>query len=361
MSLPEFLDTLICDPASAARAAARDGARVIGYLGPDVPVALLLAAGALPLRLRGAATGAGTAQADRYLESAHSPEYRVIVEQWIAGELDFLEAVVFPRTDDSAQRLYYYLCELQRRGLCAGPRPLLYDVASIGRGMSQEYTRASTRRLALELGVDDAQLPGGLRRVAQRAAFSAELRARRLADAPVAGSLAWAIGRAADCDWRDSFETAARGWLAGLPPLSTPRRILLAGDPPPGDALHRAIENAGGSVVAECSEPEADTGLDAGSGIDAIADQFHARRTPVRVMRENAGWLVDRARQANATAVVAWLIEEDESLPWEISRQMRHLKDAGIPALLLPRQPWRVDDTAVQQVTRFMAALKEPT
>ena len=47
---------------------------------------------------------------------------RSIAEQWLTGELDFLDAVVFPRSDDSAQRLYYYLCELQRRGARAAAR-----------------------------------------------------------------------------------------------------------------------------------------------------------------------------------------------------------------------------------------------
>ena len=31
-------------------------------------------------------------------------------------------------------------------------------------------------------------------------------------------------------------------------------------------------------------------------------------------------------------AVVFWLIEEDEALPWEIARQMRSVEAAGIPA-----------------------------
>jgi hypothetical protein len=137
------LTTLIDDPLQVARAEARDGSRVIGYVGNDVPVALIMASGALPLRLRGG-THAGTARADQYLESAYSPESRGVAEQWLSGELDFIEAVVFPRTDDSAQRLYYYLCELQRRGLCAGPRPLLYDVANLARPMSAEGRREAS-------------------------------------------------------------------------------------------------------------------------------------------------------------------------------------------------------------------------
>ena len=87
-----------------------------------------------------------------FLESAHAPELRIIVEQWLAGELDFLDAVIFSRTDESAQRIYYYLCELQRRGLCGGPRPLLFDLAKIARPTSIEHSRESTRRLAEELG-----------------------------------------------------------------------------------------------------------------------------------------------------------------------------------------------------------------
>ena len=95
--------------------------RVIGYIGNDVPVALILAANAIPTRLRGDLR-ASTHRASEFVESAFLPEMRAIVEQWLAGELDSLHSVVFPRTDDSAQRVYYYLCELQRRRVCGGPR-----------------------------------------------------------------------------------------------------------------------------------------------------------------------------------------------------------------------------------------------
>lgn len=355
-SLPDAILALLRDPLSAARAAARGGARVVAYLGHDVPVALILASGALPVRLRGVA-GHTTARADLYLESAYAPEHRVIVEQWLCGEFDHIDAVVFPRTDDSAQRLYYYLCELQRRGLCAGPRPLLYDVATIGRPMSLEYTRESTHRLAAELGVTAAHLDDGSRRAAGREGLCSDLRTRRAGDRPLAGSLAWALERASACDWRETFDGTVREWLAGAPALAAPRRILLVGNAVPGDDLHRAIENGGGSAVTECTESEPDTALSPAHTIEAIADQFHRRRSLVRAMRDDARWLVDRARSARAHAVVAWLIEEDESLPWEISRQMRHLESAGIPALLMPRQPWQPHGAALGRVHDFVASV----
>lgn len=350
----DHVSALIGDPLSAARDAARAGSRVIGYYGNDIPVALILAAGALPVRLR-AAPRSQTPRADLYLESAHSPELRALVEQWLAGELEFIETVIFPRSDDSAQRVYYYLCELQRRGACAGPRPLLYDVAGIGRPVSVDYTRESTRRLARDLGANQDQLPQALRRVADREKLASDIRARCAANPPLPGSLAWAVARAGGSDWRVTFDDLARRWLGAAISLPGARRIVLAGDLLPDASLHEAIESAGGSVVLELTESAADEHPASPPLLDALADQFHARRTPVRAMREDAHWAVSNARSGRADAVIFWLAEEDESLPWEIARQMRNLATAGIPALALTRQPWKPDHTALQRVSEFVA------
>jgi hypothetical protein len=143
------LHALRHDPQTVARQHAGEGGRAIGYLGNDVPVALILAAGALPVRVRGG-TRVVSSGVDRFIESSFAPELRAVADQWLQGTLDHLQAVVFARSDDSGQRLYYYLCELQRRGLCGGPRPLLYDVAGLARGASFEHTLESTRQLAGE-------------------------------------------------------------------------------------------------------------------------------------------------------------------------------------------------------------------
>jgi hypothetical protein len=75
-------------------------------------------------------------------------------------------------------------------------------------------------------------------------------------------------------------------------------------------------------------------------------------------MRANPGWIADHARDARADAVLLWLIEEDESMPWEIARQMRALDAAAIPTLLLSRQSWRADDAALARIREFVAALE---
>ena len=124
-------------PLTPSKPAPRPG-RLIGYVGRDIPVELILAAGATPLGIHGRAEQL-TPHADRYLEATFTSASRSIAEQWLNGELDHLDAVIFSRSDDSAQRLYYYLCELQRRGLCAGPRPLMYDIAACAREIGRAH------------------------------------------------------------------------------------------------------------------------------------------------------------------------------------------------------------------------------
>jgi hypothetical protein len=183
----------------------------------------------------------------------------------------------------------------------------------------------------------------------------AQLRDRQQLDDPLPGSLAWRVRRTSACDWREEFDSAAHGWLATAPMLIRPRRVLLAGDAPPDETLHRAIEAAGGSVVLELTESDPEEPSAQGSGLDALADDLQSRRSPVLAMREDAEWTVTRTRRARADAVVFWLLEENEALPWEIARQQRSLRAAAIPTLLLARQRWRPDESVAKAVTRFVA------
>ena len=348
-----YLRRLREDPQAAARSAAASGERVVAYVGNDVPAALILAAGALPVRLR-ANTSAATASADRFVESSFAPELRAIAQQWMEGALDHLHAVIFARGDDSGQRLYYYLCEMQRRGLCAGPVPLLYDVATRARGASFEHTLESTRLLASQLGTSLEALPAAFERVVRREDLLRAIQARRALASPLPGSSAWSCEYASACDWRIAFDEAARQWLesAPLPPISS--RVLLAGDSPPDDQLHATVEAAGASVVKELTESPVAGELSRRDPLSAIAEDFQRRESPALSMRRNARWLTDQALAHRADAVLVWLSEHDEALPWEIARQMQSLRTAGIPALLLARQPWRVSAAVLAQVTHFV-------
>jgi hypothetical protein len=94
------------------------------------------------------------------------------------------------------------------------------------------------------------------------------------------------------------------------------------------------------------------------TSLDALADRFQTQRNPVLAMRDDPEWVARCARDAKADAVVFWLIEEDEAMPWEISRQMRASRANGMPTLLLTRQCWIADEAACKQVTDFITALE---
>lgn len=351
----EFLDTLAHlrrDPCEPSRRLVQAGARAVGYVGDDIPVALILAAGAVPARLRCAPAEDG-ARADDFVEPSFSAEARAIANHWLQGSLDHLDAVIFPRSDDSGQRLYYYLCELQRRGLCGGPRPLIFDVANLPRAASFEHTLESTRRLAAELGTATDALEPALQRVARREALLAAVQARRLLASPLPGSIAWNVGFVAACDWREDFDERARRWLEQSPALRSPRRVLLAGDPLPDDEMHRLIESCGASVVLELTGSAAADMPAAGDAFAAIAAAFQQRESPALSMRGNARWLAECAHRHRADAVILWLSEQDEALPWECPRQMESLRAARIPALLLARQPASTSPV-LDQVQRFV-------
>ncbi len=351
------LNELLADPHRVARATSRTGMPVVGYIGDDVPVALILAAGALPLRLRGE-PGRATPRADGFMESAFSPAVRTIAEAWVEGELDFLHTVVFSRADDSSQRVYYYLCELQRRGRCRGPRALLYDVARIARPASVDHHRDSTRRLADELGAAAAALPDALERVSARETLLDVVESRRRDESPLPGAIAWRIRHAAGSDWRSQFDDSTRAWLSRAPALRKPLRIVMAGDAQVDDAIHRVVESAGGSVVLELTHSTPGESAGAPASVDTLADRIHTMRSPVLAMRQDPAWVVRSARQVHADAVILWLIEEDEAMPWEISRQVRALREQGVPTLLLTRQRWVADESARNQVAAFIAALE---
>src|SRR5690606_42120452 len=87
---------------------------------------------------------------------------RTILEDWAARRLAFLEAVIYSRGDDAAQRLYYYVCELQRQQQIGGPTPLVFDVARTPRASSVEWTARAVGLLAAELGLSDTDLVAGI-------------------------------------------------------------------------------------------------------------------------------------------------------------------------------------------------------
>jgi benzoyl-CoA reductase/2-hydroxyglutaryl-CoA dehydratase subunit BcrC/BadD/HgdB len=360
-ALERMVDDALLDPLAAARGHARAGGRVVGYVGAEIPVELIIASGAFPLRIPSFAH-TSTALADRYLESSFSPDVRSIAEQYLQGALDFMDAVILPRSDDSAQRLYYYLSELRARRVTGGPRPLIYDLAKIPRSTSLVHSHGATQRLAVEIGAGEQALADAIaQRNRRRRLFVAAAQARTGGVGPC-GSLMERISRAAGCCDAESFDAAFGDWLTHAPGHAAGPRVVLAGSVPPDDRLHRAVEKAGGNIVAEVgahvSRALASPPIAADDPLEAIAAHYHSLEFGPRAFVDRASQLEATAQAARADGVIIWLLETEDALIWDLPAQLSALAGAGVPALPLARRRWDGGDGALDEIASFTRGLR---
>lgn len=344
------MSAAVSAPVTAALEAPIDALRGdgLGFIGPDVPIDLLLASGRAFGHLPWHAAAA-TPFADQWLESGFPGWSRSILQQWHDGAFDGLHAVVFSRTDDASQRLYYYVRELQRRHLLRGPRPLVLDLALVQRESSVDHSVAAVDSLARELQVSDEALRGGVARADALRLKLRQLQQQRCAD----GVFFERLSRAA------LFSDATR-WIDSVvaPAASGRRRVLLAGSVPPDERLHRTVEDTSASLVAETHvHGIGRLGLPfvapQSTAARHVARQLLATATGPRAFIDRAQWIVAQARDARAAAVILWLTREDEGLAWHVPAMRRALEAANLPALVLPAASWKADDGALECIREF--------
>ncbi|MCP5143635.1 MAG: hypothetical protein H6978_02310 [Gammaproteobacteria bacterium] len=345
------LDALITATLADPLASAGNTQGAVGYVGFDLPLDIMLASERrfchLPWQM-----GRATPRADGWLESAFPGWARSMLEDWADGVFDCLEFVVFSRGDDAAQRLYYYICELQRRGLIGGPQALIFDIGLIPRETSIAQTAQAIGKLLAILGLSATDLASGI----ARANFSRDLYAQLESSRGSAGH--WYENLARACLFADLTDELAAATLPAI--ATTSAKILLAGSAPPDDRLHRAVEAAGGNV---CGELHARALLRHGAAIandgvadavDAVARQVNANAYGPRAFGDRTSLLLSEVRRTHAEAVVMWLIEEDEAMAWHVARQRTALSEAGVAALILTRQRWDGSDGADAGVSTFV-------
>ena len=287
---------------------------MIASLGPDVPHALLSAtgryAGLLPWDI-----DRPFPHAAQWLESKFPLWAFSVVEDWASGAFDHLETVVFSRGDDAAQRLYYYLCELQRRGLVGGPEPVILDVARIPRPGGEQRCTDAVTELAARLAVEPE-----------------------------------AVARAIE---------QANAALPAAPSCAGKRACLLAGTLPPDNRLHHMIEHAGWHPVGQtmgdawgCQQSAVERHSD--GPFAALGRQIHQSRTGARSFHDRRAALTQRVADTAAKAAILWYAEEDEAEVWNLPAQRDALAQAGVPTLILTRRSWRADDGVAGEIAQFL-------
>jgi benzoyl-CoA reductase/2-hydroxyglutaryl-CoA dehydratase subunit BcrC/BadD/HgdB len=341
-----ILDARLADPIASLQ----DGRRgAVGIVGPDVPIEILLASGRpfghLPWQV-----GGGTPHADRWLESSFPYWARSILEQWHEGAFDAIETVVFSRADDASQRLFYYVRELQRRGMLQGPAAHMFDIALIPRESSVAHTAGAILELARTLEVDRHKIREGIDRANLVRAKLERIEGERMGHGPLHERLARAALWSDPTRWLDA--------IAMPMSQSNAPRVLLAGSMPPDDRLHRAVESGGACVIAEMhahgpKRPGGTIAADDEAPWPALAQCLMQASVGPRAFFDRAEWILVRVESVRADAVVLWLTREDEALAWQVPAQQRALAAAGIPALIVSAAQWAADDGALERIADF--------
>lgn len=362
--MTDFFARAYEDPLAAAKAFKAGGGKVVGYMTNNVPVELIVAAGAFPLQLP-TRPGAPTPNADRYMESLFDPMVRSVFERILVGEFDFLDLIVLPRSVDSFQRFYYYLCELRRTGTAAVPEPFLYDLQKLPGEASAAYNLDRTRDFAAKLRALTGSVmdPEAIARAIDaynqlRKALSA-LSERRHAPASLTGEAAFLAYAAVGCDLPDVVEAAVAARLAEAEtPLPAGPRLLLIGSAQDQPVLHRVVAGAGGEVVGDYhwrGEPLLGPTIEvADDPLDAISDHYHRRSFATRSYPPSTEDVVNLAKATGADAAIFFYFAEEEALVWDGPAQVAALEAMGLRTLVLNAQAYPPSPDNLQAIVPFL-------
>lgn len=363
-----FIDA-VTDPMREARAAKAGGAKIVGYVGNGIPREIMEEAGLFPLRLRGT-PGRDTPLADRYMEDLFDPAVRAIFEDILAGRYDELEAIVLPRTDDSAQRLYYYLCELRRSKMAkVASEPVLLDVLHTPWYSSAHYNEASFESFVawcVEQGgrtVDAGVLSDCVMRILHRRNKLCELTTRRR-QGGVSPSSYLSVLAASQVMSSRRFDAALNALLEALGDVvGEGTRIVVAGSAIDDMRWYDLLAACGAHVVGDY---HANGELMIGSEIPhrstpatSLLDYYHRGFATTRRFPSDPEDIVRFCRDAEACGVIFVYYRQEEALTWDYPAQARKLAQVGIESLCLNEMPYALPLDAIEtRIKPFLSSLE---
>ena len=309
---------------------------------PSVPIEIVRAAGLVPIIARGGLSA--TPMADAYLEPGIFPgRLRMLGEAALTGRLSSAARIIVPRTSDPDYKFFLYLREFVRLGLApALPPVVLFDLlqsqgpdvrsynAARSHDLLHELTKVSNRMVTFD-DVRQEITRSNAARSASRRLMSLRRGMPRVTGTEVFPLLCafWSV----DPEVYAALAGAAADEIAGRAPLIGPR-VLLAGAPVDGTALHSAIEAHGAVVVSEIGPwtngaAGADVVCD-DNPMTALADKYGADaigpRTPAAKLQGMISDLLD-----DVDAVVVSLPAEDMTFGWDYPALRDLARTKGIP------------------------------
>lgn len=335
------------DRTSEARRLRARGHPVIGYVGADVPVEVLTAAGALPVRLAGA-PGTDSAAGDRYLGRGLDPAARSVLTLLLEGGYGDLDGVVVSRDCEASARLFYALRELRRvEPATALPPVHLVDVLHLPHRTTTRYVRAKIGQLraCAETWTGRNVTAQGLAEAIEAHDRVRHLLARlaRLRGSRLTGTQALRVTAATTALPAHLAAELLEDLLAEADtlPAATGLPVFLTGSGHDTPHVYAALEEAGLLVVGE----DHDWGdllfhRRVGEPTEAALVeryQHNGPSAPRASIRRRAEHTATAARARGARALLSYVRDNDGAPLWDFPAQRTA---AALPALLLEGQPY---------------------
>ncbi|MEK8052739.1 2-hydroxyacyl-CoA dehydratase family protein [Ideonella sp. DXS22W] len=351
------------------------GQPLVGVVGNTVPLELIDACGATPLRV--APNAGATPWADRVIEEVSDPDVRRIVEAYASGALNDLALLVVPRSTESQHKLYLSLREMWRTGMVTrGPEIWLYDIPHTQRPSSHAYGVRRTEALRDRLGeitgrrADESDLACAIAlRNAQRRALQ-RLQNLRLQGRVSGLAAQWATGAQQFMPLQAGLE-ALQTWLDsvadGPAPAASGPRLLVTGVPLDHALLHALVDDLGACIVAENDEwgsRAADTLIPEREDLAPLTAIFeHVWRDVPCVRRHPAeprpDWLDRQLAPAGQPAVIDGVLfhlpPPDDIHGWQFPADRDRVAAAGLPWLSLRADVRLHPDTLRAQLQAWLS------
>lgn len=352
------------------------GKQVVGYLGNDVPVEVLLAADYLPVRICGF-PAPDMALAERYLERGFDPLTCAQFVRLLDGSYSYLDHLIISHSSDALVRVYYYLRALRQlepeRSL---PEITFFDVLHARFRTSELYNRARLRDLVAEIErwrvqesgqiLSDEALMQAITLCNENRRLLREVCALRGPQAPrISGTQALQLLGAGQFLAREEQNRLLRAFLAGAQQLSLLEgmRLFVTGSIQDHSRFYELIEACGAVVVGEDHElgsALAEGAIEVrGDPLDALVEGYHLHRglSPTwSTVSEHVDALLKQVSACGAQGVLSLIYLSDDPPAWDFPELRQALEARGLPVLLLDRQPYQPvqTDEFRAQVTAFV-------
>ncbi len=338
---------VLADIPSVASKINSEGRRILGYMCSYAPEELIHAAGFHPMRLFPG--DAEITLAEDHLQSYCCSVVRGVLEEHLAGRLDFLHGALFPHTCDSVQRLSDIWRMNGRYAFFADVvLPVKLGTASAASYMNDVLERfKSALEKAAGNRITDEDIGASIKIYNRiRNSLAAVYRIKSESPGALSGKDLYALVKGTMImDRQEAAERleriAVRLGQTGTP-QETGRRIVVSGSVCDAPLFYNAVEQAGATVVGDdlCTgerwfQGPVQEDIDP---LTAVVQRYMARAVcPAKHLSVTArgDHLVSLARDRRADGVVFLLLKFCDPHAFDYPYLKEYLENAGIKTLLI--------------------------